>query len=58
VCCVEALPHGAHRVLFQAGNIDQVFLPRSAVKYVQVLPLIESGACEHFGFSDEERSWP
>jgi L-asparaginase II len=36
------------------GDISQAVFPRSAVKAFQCLPLIESGAADHFGFSDEE----
>ena len=28
--------------------------PRSAIKAFQFVPVIESGAADHFGFSDEE----
>ena len=54
VCCIEALDDTKYRIIHQAGNIDQQFFPRSAVKYVQVLPLLESGCVEHFGFTPEE----
>lgn len=39
---------------FSSGNIDQVIYPRSAMKYIQILPLLESGAVEHYQFTDEE----
>ena len=41
-------------VLYRAGNIERVVFPRSALKYMQVLPFLESGAAEHFGITDEE----
>ncbi len=36
------------------GEVDTVVYPRSAIKSVQVLPLIETGAAEHFAITDEE----
>ena len=36
------------------GDIDQAVFPRSAVKSIQALPLIESGAADAFGFGDRE----
>jgi L-asparaginase II len=44
----------AGKVVASAGDITQSVFPRSAVKAFQCLPLIESGAADHFGFSDEE----
>jgi len=36
------------------GDIDQPIFPRSAVKLLQALPLVESGAAERFGLTDAE----
>ena len=36
------------------GETDAVIYPRSAIKSVQVLPLLESGAAEHYAVTDEE----
>lgn len=36
------------------GDIDRPIFPRSAVKALQALPLVESGAAEHFALSDAE----
>jgi L-asparaginase II len=36
------------------GDIDTPVYPRSALKPIQALPLIESGAAEGFGLTDEE----
>jgi len=36
------------------GDIDRPIFPRSAVKVLQALPLVESGATERYGLSDEE----
>jgi len=36
------------------GDVAQPVFPRSAVKALQALPFIESGAADHYGFGDEE----
>ncbi len=36
------------------GDIDRPIFPRSAVKVLQALPLVASGAAERWGLSDEE----
>ena len=54
VCCVQVQPHNKYDVVYSQGNIEQMFYPRSALKYVQILPLLESGAVEHFGFTEQE----
>jgi len=36
------------------GDIDRPIFPRSAVKVLQALPLVTSGAAERFGLTDEE----
>ena len=38
----------------QWGDIDAPVYPRSAIKGLQALPLIETGAADDFGFSDAE----
>ena len=43
-----------NKIIFSVGNIEQVCYPRSALKLFQVLPLLESGAMEKFGFTTEE----
>ena len=45
---------GEGRVLKSAGDIEAPVFPRSAIKAFQCVPLIESGAADHFGFSEEE----
>jgi L-asparaginase II len=45
---------GAGRVAASAGNIEQAVVPRSAIKAFQFLPVIESGAADRFGFTDED----
>lgn len=42
------------RVLLALGDIERPIFPRSAVKALQALPLVESGATDAFGLSDEE----
>jgi L-asparaginase II len=41
-------------VVFGFGDVALPVFPRSAVKPIQALPLIESGAADRFGLSDEE----
>jgi L-asparaginase II len=36
------------------GDIDRPVFPRSAIKVLQALPLVESGAADQFGLNDEE----
>ena len=36
------------------GDIQRSVFPRSAIKVLQALPLVESGAADQFGLSDEE----
>jgi len=42
------------RVLLAAGDIQRPVYPRSAVKALQAIPLIESGAAEAFGLGQAE----
>jgi L-asparaginase II len=42
------------RLVASAGDIDRPIFPRSAIKAFQCLPVVESGAADRFGFSDEE----
>ena len=44
--------HGGVRAAL--GDIDRPVFPRSAVKVMQALPLVASGAAERFGLSDAE----
>ena len=39
---------------FRIGDVDRPVFPRSAVKALQALPLVESGIAEQFGLTDEE----
>jgi L-asparaginase II len=40
--------------IFAIGDVTTPIFPRSAVKALQALPLVESGAADRYGLSDEE----
>lgn len=42
------------RALFEVGDVERPVFPRSAVKAIQALPLVESGAADAYGFGDRE----
>lgn len=42
------------RVVLSAGDIERPVFPRSAIKAFQALPLVESGAADAYGFTEEE----
>ena len=42
------------RSVFSAGDVDEAIYPRSAVKAIQALALIESGAADAFGYGKRE----
>ncbi len=44
----------AGRVVFSLGDIDRAIYPRSAIKALQALPLVESGAADRYGFGHAE----
>jgi L-asparaginase II len=39
-------------ILWSVGDIDQLTYPRSSLKAFQALPMVASGAVEHFGLND------
>lgn len=41
-------------VVLSVGDMEQAVFPRSAIKAFQCLPVIESGAADRFGFTDED----
>ncbi len=43
---------GEHRAAI--GDVDRPVFPRSSVKLIQALPLVESGAADAFGYGQEE----
>lgn len=47
-----AAPSGA--LALRLGDVDTPVFPRSAIKALQALPLVESGAADHFGFGPAE----
>ncbi len=42
------------KVIYSQGDVKQVCYPRSALKFFQQIPLLTSGAVEHFGFTEKE----
>ena len=50
ICVVDQ--HG--KIIFSKGNAQQVCYPRSAMKFLQVIPLLEHGGQEKYGFTLEE----
>ncbi|MBV2142608.1 asparaginase [Falsochrobactrum sp. TDYN1] len=49
-----AVYDGDGRRVFSLGDIERSTFPRSAVKSIQALPLVESGAADAFGFDDAD----
>jgi len=49
-----AVVDASGRLCYHVGDPDLVAYLRSSAKPFQVLPLVESGAVEHFGFSETE----
>ncbi len=45
---------GQGSVVFSAGDVDQAVYPRSAVKALLALPLVETGAADRLGLTDAE----
>lgn len=45
---------GDGSIVLSQGDIDRPVFPRSAVKAIQALPLVESGAADRFGFDTRE----
>jgi L-asparaginase II len=42
------------RLVWSTGDVERPVYPRSAVKLFQALPLVESGAADRYGLSDEQ----
>lgn len=49
-----AVVDGDGAVLLELGDIEAPVFPRSAVKALQALPLVETGAADRFGLTDAE----
>ena len=47
-------PMPTARLLFAFGDVERPVFPRSAVKAMQAMPLVESGAADAFGLGDDE----
>ncbi len=50
ICVVNA----QNQVVFSVGDVQQICYPRSAMKLFQVIPLIEHGGIQKFGFTLQE----
>ncbi|WP_296746026.1 asparaginase [Mesorhizobium sp.] len=50
VCVVDA----DGKIVWEIGDTARPVFPRSAVKAIQALPLVESGAADAYGFGDRE----
>ncbi len=53
-CGAIAVVDAQGGVVFSTGDIDQAVFPRSAIKALQALPLVEGGAAERLGLTDAE----
>ena len=53
-CGAIAISDAQGNVLFQLGDIEKPHYPRSALKPIQALPLVESGAADAFHVGDDE----
>lgn len=42
------------RLIWSTGDVERPVYPRSAAKLFQALPLVESGAADHYGLSDRQ----
>ena len=58
---VESFHRGAYAIVDAAGavvaargDLERPVYPRSAIKILQALPLVDSGAAERFGLTDDE----
>lgn len=49
-----AVLDSAGRTVFSVGDVDRAVFPRSAVKALQALPLLASGAADKYGLTDAE----
>ncbi len=49
-----AIADAAGRIVRSLGDVDRLVYPRSALKPIQALPLIETGAADGFGLGEQE----
>ncbi|TKT81199.1 asparaginase [Aquamicrobium sp. LC103] len=47
-----AVVDGDGKVVLETGDVDRPVFPRSAVKAIQALPFVESGAADAYGFEE------
>jgi L-asparaginase II len=40
------------RTLLTLGDVQRPVFPRSAIKFLQAIPFVESGAIEHYGLDN------
>lgn len=52
--CSLAVADADGDIVAEFGDISRPVYPRSAVKLIQALPVVESGAADKYGFSDED----
>jgi L-asparaginase II len=53
-CGAVAVADAAGRLAFAVGDVERPVYPRSAIKALQALALVESGAADCYGFGAEE----
>src|SRR5215813_12626682 len=53
-CGAVAVVDADGRAAFALGDVDRPVFPRSAVKALQALRMIETGAADRYGFTDQE----
>ena len=51
---IIAVVDGDGAPVFELGDVERPVFPRSAIKAMQALPLLESGAADAYGFGDRE----
>ena len=51
-----AVADAVGKLVFALGGTGKRIFPRSAIKILQAIPLVESGAADAFGFGDIELS--
>ncbi len=49
-----AIADGSGALVAALGDVERIIYPRSALKPIQAMPLVESGAADAFGLSEEE----
>lgn len=49
-----AVVDGEGKLLYSLGDVERITFARSMIKPVQAIPLVETGAADHFSFTDKE----